>query len=130
MGVEGEVLTFHAIDIELEDYKQHNHYGLVSVASPIESCNNSVGGHGLNLHRSLDRLVGACNMKWKHVIMEGVKVRTIDYHVIRLDLNHTDGESPLIGKVLLDAFGQVVSVTIDRQKLAVGNILIVVRRES
>ena len=107
VGVEGEVLTFHAIDIELEDYKQHNHYGLVSVASPIESCDNSVGGYGLNLYRSLDRLVRVCGMEWKYVFMEGVRVRTIDYYVIRLDLNHTDVESPL-GKVLLDAFEQAM----------------------
>ena len=41
------------------------------------------------------------------MFMEGVRVRTIDYYVIRLDLNHTDVESPL-GKVLLDAFEQAM----------------------
>ena len=36
-GVRGDVLTLHAVDIETEDYKHHNHYGLVSVASPVRS---------------------------------------------------------------------------------------------
>jgi hypothetical protein len=102
-GVRGDVLTLHAVDIETEDYKHHNHYGLVSVASPVRSCNNLATGFGLNLYRSIDRVVRAFDMKWKYTIFEGEEVRVIDYYVVRIDIGNVSIDSK-IGKRLFQAF--------------------------
>ena len=85
-GVEDDVLTLHAIDVTVDDYKMHNQMGLVSVTSPVESCDNTEGGWGLNLYRSVNRMCEAFDMKWHYPIINGNRVKMINYFVIRVDL--------------------------------------------
>ena len=98
-GVLDDVNTLHAVDVVIDDYKMHNHRGLVSVMSPVESCDNSDGGWGLNLYRSMVRMCEAYGMEWHYTVMEGNRVKMINYYVIRFDLQGFSTSNP-DGKVL------------------------------
>ena len=96
-GVLDDVNTLHAVDVVIDDYKMHNHRGLVSVMSPVESCDNSDGGWGLNLYRSMVRMCEAYGMEWHYTVMEGNRVKMINYYVIRFDLQGFSTSNPHSG---------------------------------
>jgi len=103
-GEEGDESTFHCVEVMMEDYKFHNHSGEVAIASPVKSAERSDGdteGWGLNLYRSLKRLCKAFNMSWKYTVYEGVRVLTINYYVIRIDVSSVARRSAA-GQVLFE----------------------------